>query len=137
MLDFKLKDRGVVLFIVLGTIFVAVILANVALNIMVSQSRFTRHKVSRIQAEYAAWAAINYANEMLRLRTTNPGLGWAAGDCPAPGGCPLPDLPSFPPTILSVNIILALSNTPNCPSPPAPLGVTCISARILYANPTP
>jgi Tfp pilus assembly protein PilX len=137
MFDFKLKNRGVALFVVLVTIFVVIILANIALNLMISQSRFTHHKVIRIQAEYAAWAAINYANEMLRLRTTNPLLGWDSSSCPAlTGGCPLADA-NFPASITAVNIILAASNTPDCPSPPAPLDVTCISAQVQYAGPNP
>jgi len=135
MSECKLKNRGVALFVVLGTIFVVIILANIALNLMISQSRFTHHKVIRIQAEYAAWAAINYANEMLRLGTAN--AGWDAASCPAAlGGCPLA-FGDFPPTITSVNIILAQSNTADCPSPPAPLGVTCISAQVQYASINP
>jgi len=66
-------NKGIVLFMVLGTILVIVILANVILGIITNQSRITHHQVSRIQAFYAAQAGVNYAREM--IRTNNP--AWA------------------------------------------------------------
>lgn len=136
MFDFKLKNRGVALFVVLGTIFVVVILANIALNMMISQSRFTYHKVGRIQAYYAAWAAINYANEMLRLDIA--GGGWNAGSCPPAAPCAMPADATFPAAVLQpINIILAASGTPACPVPPNPQGVTCIFIQVQYADPLP
>lgn len=63
------NKRGVVLFIVLATLMIVIVLANVILNIMSSQSRLTHHQVSRIQSYYAAQAGMNLALE--RLRTGN------------------------------------------------------------------
>ena len=62
----RLKNKGVALFIVLGTILVVVILANITLNIMLSQSRLTQHEVSRIRAYYAGLAGMNLALTNLR-----------------------------------------------------------------------
>lgn len=61
--------KGVALFIVLGTILIVVILANVVLNIILSQSRLTHHQVSRIRAYYAGLAGMNFALEQLRTGT--------------------------------------------------------------------
>ena len=134
MSDFKLKNKGVALFVVLATVFVVVVLANIALNVMVSQSRFTHHKVGRIQAYYAAWAAINYANEMLRTNTWDA----SAGDCAAPVGCDLPPDLNFPgPIQQPIKIFLAPSGTPNCPAATNPPDVTCISVQVQYVDPTP
>lgn len=63
----KDNEKGMALMIVLGTLLVVVILANVILGIVSSQSRLTHHQISRIQAYYAAQAGINYALEKLRL----------------------------------------------------------------------
>lgn len=59
--------KGVALFMVLGTIIIVITLASIILTIVSSQSRFTHHQVSRIQAYYAALAGVNYAIEKLRL----------------------------------------------------------------------
>jgi len=58
--------RGITLILILAVILVVVWLANIALVLISSQSRFTHHQVSRIQAFYAAQAGINYALEKLR-----------------------------------------------------------------------
>jgi len=68
----KLDRKGIVLFIVLGTIFIVLLLANIILNLFTSQARLTHHQVSRIQAYYASMAGVNYAIEKLRLGTA----GW-------------------------------------------------------------
>ena len=60
------KQNGVALFMVLGTLLIVVILANIALTIISSQARLTHHQVSRIQAYYAGQAALNIAFEKLR-----------------------------------------------------------------------
>jgi Tfp pilus assembly protein PilX len=70
--------RGITLILILAVILVVVWLANIALVLISSQSRFTHHQVSRIQAFYAAQAGINYALERLRQRddlTWIPGSG--------------------------------------------------------------
>ncbi len=63
----KKSEKGMALFMVLGTLLIVIILANITLNFMLSQSRLTHHQVSRIQAYYAAQAGINYALDKLRL----------------------------------------------------------------------
>jgi len=62
----RIQERGIILFIVLATIFVVILLGNVVLGIISSQSRLTRHKVSRIQSYYAALAGVNFAFDKLR-----------------------------------------------------------------------
>lgn len=69
----RLNRRGVVLFIVLGTLLVVVVLANVILGLILSQTRFTHHQVSRIQAYYAAQAGMNLALDNLRTSTWTNG----------------------------------------------------------------
>jgi hypothetical protein len=137
MPNFKFKNRGVALLIVLGTIFIVVLLANIALNLMVSQTRFTQHKVGRIQAEYVAWAAINFANEMLRIGPTAG--GWNVGSCPAPPAVPPPacmltDPGNFPNSIVDVRIIFTNPGVGVCA---APVGCFCVSAQVRYTNPDP
>lgn len=60
------NNKGVVLLIVLVTLFVIVVLANIILALLSSQSRLTHHQVSRIQAYYADFGAMNYAIDKLR-----------------------------------------------------------------------
>jgi len=67
----KIKEKGIVLFIVLATIFIVILLASILLGIMSSQSRLTHHKTSRIQAYYAAMAGINYALEMIKSNNSD------------------------------------------------------------------
>jgi Tfp pilus assembly protein PilV len=62
----KTNKRGIVLIITLVTLLVVIILANIILGIISSQSRLTHHQISRIQAYYANRAAANYALEQLR-----------------------------------------------------------------------
>ena len=65
----RFKRKGVVLFIVLGTLLVVVILAAVILSLILSHSRLTLHQTSRIQAYSAALAGMNLARENLRNGT--------------------------------------------------------------------
>jgi hypothetical protein len=74
------KERGVAMYMVLVTLLIVVVLANVVLTIMSSQSRLTHHQVSRIQAYYASQAGMVLALENLRI-------GEAGGGWPLP----LPD----------------------------------------------
>ncbi len=60
------SKKGVAIFMVLATIMIVVVLANVILAIISNQSRITRHEVGRIQAYYAAQAGLVYAMEKLR-----------------------------------------------------------------------
>lgn len=52
--------------IVLGTLLMVIVLANIILGLISSQSRLTHHQVSRIKSSYLAQGMLNYANEMLR-----------------------------------------------------------------------
>ena len=66
--------KGVLLFIVLGTLIVVATLSTVILRIISNQASFTHHHASRIQAQYAAKAGAIYALEMLRINDGN----WSA-----------------------------------------------------------
>lgn len=89
---------------VLSILVVTVILANIILAIISSQSRLTHHQVSRIQAYYAAQAGMNLAMEQLRTGAWIPGAAYAL--CPAAGpGCTFVD-PNIPYQV-NINIMLA------------------------------
>jgi len=80
----KNTEKGVVLFIVLGTLFIVVILSGVILRTITSQSTFTHHQVSRIKAYYAGKGIMNYSLDQLRKGTWVPGGGnryACLGDC--------------------------------------------------------
>jgi Tfp pilus assembly protein PilX len=68
----NMKEKGVILFIVLGTILIVALLANVLLNIVSSHSRLSFHQADRIQAYYAAQAGMNLALYNLRKGTWVP-----------------------------------------------------------------
>ncbi|MDD5116479.1 MAG: hypothetical protein PHW98_05385 [Candidatus Omnitrophica bacterium] len=63
--------KGVILFIVIAVIMLVATLSTVILRIMLTQTRLTHHQVSRIQAQYAARAGVNYALDMLRTNNAN------------------------------------------------------------------
>lgn len=110
--------KGVALFLVLTMLLVVVVLANVVLNLVLSQARLTHHGASRIQAKYAAMAGVNYALERLRNGT------WSyPANCPNPGGCALP-LTDFPSSISEIRVIF-------CPQ-----GVTCAGSSSPCTPPT-
>ena len=118
-----LGNRGAALAVILGTILVVVVLANILLNFMLSQNRLTHHQISRIQAYYAGMGAMNYALERLRKGT------WVVGtDClSTSGGCPVQAIYSatdFHPSVINdVTVIItpdgqalpsgAICNPPN------------------------
>lgn len=60
------SQKGIALYLVLATLFIVFVLGTIILNFMSSQSSLTHHQVSRVQAYYAAQAALNYALDMLR-----------------------------------------------------------------------
>jgi len=62
----KRGRKGVILFLVMGTIMVVAVLSIVILRIIASQSRLTHHKVSRIRAYYASKAGMNLAISKLQ-----------------------------------------------------------------------
>ena len=72
-----MNSKGIALILVLALIMAVIALAAIGVGRFSSQSRFTHHKFSRIQAQYAAKAGIIYAQEMLRLGTwiADPPLG--------------------------------------------------------------
>ena len=61
-----MNKKGIALLMVLVTLLVVVALANVIMNIALSQTRLTHHKISRIRAYYAAMAGVKLAYENLR-----------------------------------------------------------------------
>lgn len=75
MTKYPINKKGVAIFMVLATILIVVVLANVIMTIVSNQSRLTRHEVNRIQAYYSAQAALVYTLDKIRR-----------GDWPATGG---------------------------------------------------
>lgn len=61
------KNKGIMLFIVLGVLLIVTVLASVVLNLILSNYRLTHHQTNRIRAYYATMGGINYALEMLRI----------------------------------------------------------------------
>lgn len=108
----KSASKGIVLFIVLSMILIVVVLANVILTFILSQSRLTRHQTGRIQAYYAGQAGMNYALEQLRtgIWTYSP-----SNSCPSPNGCICSDS-DFPTSIENQQVRIIF-----CPS-----GSSCI-----------
>jgi len=97
------NKKGVILFIVLGTLLVVTLLASAVLRLTASHYRLTRHEISRIQAYYMAMAGVNYAIEKLRLDDpvwSNPGPHTFTL---CKGGCDINE-PSLPDSIQQVNI---------------------------------
>jgi type II secretory pathway pseudopilin PulG len=124
----KSNRKGMILFIVLGTIMVVSILSTVILRIILTQSRLTHHQLSRIQSQYAAKAGINYALEMLRVNDSN----WpATGEYTRimrQSGSSLPDFnePNLPGSVSRVEITVYGVNS----GPIA--GTRRISAKAIY-----
>ena len=113
----KPKQKGIILFIVLGTILLVIVMANVILTVIVSQNRLTHHQVSRVQAYYAAQAGMNLAIEKLRLNDANwtpsPGVPVIRNICRSSAcsgftsGIDIED-PSFPISITRIMIIISI-----------------------------
>jgi len=123
-----------VLFAVVGILFVVVLLANVVLNIMLSQSRLTHHQVSRIQGYYAAMAGTNYAYDKLRRQddTTNwpiPAASSSYTRTLCRSGCDINDA-DLPKSVNNVSIKVSGAGASGC-NPPT--GVpACVSATADY-----
>lgn len=139
MLKVFRKRRGVALFLTLATLLGVVILANIILVIMKSQSRLTQRQVNHIQAYYAAQAGMIYALENLRTGS------WAVTSCPPPNGCNMSDS-FFPANIRDpltkaarqVRVIICPAGT-QCQwatsvcNPPAGSGINyCINTTVNY-----
>ncbi len=128
--------KGVAIFMVLATILIVVVLANVVLAIISNQSRLTRHEVGRIQAYYAAQAGLVLALERLRNGS------WVYGaNCTSGTPCTVVD-GGFAPYIVgnTVSIIFCPNgsscsvgtSTVTCSSPnPAPNNF-CVQAFVNY-----
>ncbi len=115
-----MNKRGVAMYLVLGVLLVVVILTNVVLSLISSQSKLTNHQVRRVQAYYAAQAGINYALEQLRLGNASwtpttassitQYLCRSTASPPCPSGSPAVVDPSLPNSINSVTILLGPKN---------------------------
>ena len=71
--------RGVALYLVISSLFIALILSSVILRTVLNQTRLTHHGVSRIQAYYASYGALNYSFAKIREGVWPiPALGSAA-----------------------------------------------------------
>jgi len=141
--------KGMVLYMVLASILVALVLASSILNLILSQSRFSHHQTSRVQAYYAALAGANYAFE--RLRSGNQPSCWPAspstdtthyicksvGSCTA-GPCDLND-DSLPHSVSQVNITVCGTCAPPTCCGTGPSGTLKISSKATYTYtpPTP
>ena len=133
-----LNKKGMVLYMVLASILVALVLASSILNLILSQASFSRHEVKRVQVYYSALAGANYAFERLRSGSQGPDKSppcWPAppagatydttrciyktgvtgtGICPAaPGSCDLID-DSLPRSVSQVAITLCGTSLPAC-----------------------
>lgn len=117
----SLDQKGLALFMVLSVILLVVTLANVIISILLNQTRLTHHQVSRIQAFYAAQAAILNTFELFSSGT------YHIDSCPS--GCSITFNDSdLPHTIKSVSVIIRNPGTPDCP----PGNSACISATVNY-----
>ena len=126
-------NKGVALLLVLMVILIAVIIANISLTFILSQSRLTHHEISRIQAYYACQAGINYALEMLRLGAAAG--GWTAGThCTAASPCNVQfDANDFNPASIvnnRVSIVIRPAGSSGCMNSPG--NTACVSATANY-----
>ncbi len=127
---YRSGKKGVALFIVLATILVVVVLANIAMTIIASQNRFTHHQVSRIQAYYAAQAGMVYAMEMLSNGS------WVFGThCTTASPCDITDT-GFTPYVVNNRarvIFCPAGNTCNSVNCPGGIpGLYCLQTFVEY-----
>lgn len=107
------------MYLVLSVLIVTVLVANLFLSLVLSQGRFTHHRVSRTQAYYAAKLGMNYAIEMLSRRDPDwPATGtYTRRICrTSAAGCNKIE-PDLPHTINSINITVG-----SAIAAPAPAG---------------
>ncbi|MFA5093448.1 MAG: hypothetical protein WC543_05885 [Candidatus Omnitrophota bacterium] len=69
------NKKGVIFFIVISVVVIASLLAIAVLRVVSNQARLTHHQLSRIQAQYAAKAAVILALDKLRQNDVNWGSG--------------------------------------------------------------
>jgi Tfp pilus assembly protein PilX len=153
MISYKVSRKGVALFMVLATILIVVVLANVVLTIISNQARLTRHEVGRIQAYYGAQAGLIYTMEKIRTGTApawpfssasdryycfaiSSGLG-ALGKCidaAAPDPCPLIDTIPYDEAVTrsgAYKVQVKVYANPNHPLPP-PNGYITLDSKVDY-----
>jgi len=65
------NNKGVAIYMVIASLFVALILAAIVLNTILNQVSVSSHQTSRIQAYYASLAGVNLAMEKIRLQDPN------------------------------------------------------------------
>lgn len=144
------NQKGVMLLIVLAMLLVVVILANVIMTLSAGQAKITQHQLNRIQAFYAAHAAMNLAIEQLRtekLRRTLPPGAPDFNSCPPTdpctfcrSGCDFID-PNLPASVQRVDIIFCPVGNPCLPPPSTavcapPAGQTfCLTVTAVYRSP--
>lgn len=73
-------QRGVALFLVLGTILIVALLSSVILSIVLNQTRLAYHQITRVKAYYATLAAMNLAVDKLQSGAWGNGL-YTFGKC--------------------------------------------------------
>lgn len=136
----KADKRGIAIYLVLGALIMAVVLARVVLNIILNQASVSHHRQSRVQAYYAAQAGVNYALEKLRTGA------WTFTSCTNAAPCVVDFEDDFPASILyftnsskkQFRIIFCANgttcaNTTNCTPP---LGFNyCIDSAVKYTAP--
>lgn len=117
---------------VMFIVMLVILLGNILFTLISSQARFSHHKVSRIQAFYAAQAGMNYALEQLRTGA------WTVGvDCPGGSPCTLVD-GDFPHTIVNseVEITILPRIDAGCVNPPANVEA-CVVCSVDYTFAAP
>jgi Tfp pilus assembly protein PilX len=139
----RTRERAVALLLVLATILIVMLLANIILTLVSSQSRLTHHQISRIQGYYAAMAGINYAYD--KLRRGDDSVNWylptsssytrrlcnANPNCPYTTNCNINDS-TLPCSISYVDIKVG----PPGACPDSPTGIqACINATTTYTIP--
>ncbi|HOW42671.1 MAG TPA: hypothetical protein PLF03_03300 [Candidatus Omnitrophota bacterium] len=114
----KLDKKGIAIYLVLGVLLIVVFLGGMFMTFVVSQSRFSHHQLSRIQALYAAKAGMYYAIDRLSQQDPN----WSAATpferfiCRESGAAHCSDAttlidPLLPHTIKLVKIAVGAANS--------------------------
>ncbi|MBM3244224.1 MAG: hypothetical protein FJZ15_00325 [Candidatus Omnitrophica bacterium] len=129
-----LRNKGIALFLSLAVAAIVIVLANIIMNIMLSQSKLTHHQIGRIQAYYAGLAGINLALENLRTGTWHYSGG---NTCQNAGDCPIADT-AFPNSVQSVEVIFCPPGIICAPltticNPPAGINF-CINSSVTYSS---
>jgi Tfp pilus assembly protein PilX len=103
------QRKRIVLLVALGTIIVMTILANVELNLILNQSRLTKHEISQMRTYYTAQTAMVLAFDQLRTGTWGATTGAETHTFGRPG-CEVED------SDIPFNVTIAISSVNNDPS---------------------